>query len=65
MKHRRRKLSHYLPAQAAEMLGITKQAMRDRIRRGTVPVVSELGHDWVPAVWVEQELEKKKKEVEP
>jgi len=63
-------LSHYLPADAARILGITKQAMRDRMIRGTAPVETHEGRQWIPAWWVADQLEAKArlarlKEVQP
>ncbi|OQA30408.1 MAG: hypothetical protein BWY56_02508 [Acidobacteria bacterium ADurb.Bin340] len=58
-------LSHFLPADAARKLGITKQAMRDRMIRGTAPVETHEGRRWIPAWWIADQLEAKAQEVEP
>lgn len=54
-------LSHYLKADAARLLGVTKQAIHNRIERGTCPCEVHLGREWVPAWWVERELRKQKR----
>ena len=55
-------LSHYLPADAARKLGITRQAIKERMDRGTVPVETHEGRRWIPAWWIADQLEAKVEE---
>ena len=55
-------LSHYLPADAARKLGVTRQAIKERMDRGTVPVETHEGRRWIPAWWIADQLEAKVEE---
>ena len=47
------------PAEASRLLGITRQAVSQRMKTGTIPHVVIDGRKMIVMSWVEKELKKK------
>lgn len=47
------------PAEASRLLGITRQAVSQRMQTGTIPHVVVDGRKMIAMSWVKKELEKK------
>ena len=47
------------PVEASKLLGITRQAVSQRMQTGTIPHVVVDGRKMVDMTWIKKELEKK------
>jgi len=49
-------LSHYLPTMAARRLGMSRQAIYQRIASGEIPIEIFEGTKMIPVEWIDQEI---------